>query len=206
VIEGEVDHRQRTTGENVLDMSEWMSRVALETVGQAILGYSFDPLDSPHNNPYTSAVKELMYASSSYNIYVLNGDTFFCCCSPTIFSLSLVRQFAPFLSKLGPASFRRKLVEWTPNRAVQKVKNMSDVMHDTAVGILRQKRKEIAREVEDAGDSFLSRPKDIISILREHEFYIGMQTDSRRIFIVRANEKAIDDEKLSEAELTGQMT
>lgn len=41
-------------------MSEWMSRVALETVGQTILGYSFDPLDSPYNNPYTSAVKELM--------------------------------------------------------------------------------------------------------------------------------------------------
>lgn len=48
------------TGRGVLDMSDWMCRVALETVGQTILGYSFDPLDSPHNNPYTSAVKELM--------------------------------------------------------------------------------------------------------------------------------------------------
>jgi cytochrome P450 len=36
-----------------LDMSEWMSRVALELVGCSVLGYSFDPLDSPHNNPYT---------------------------------------------------------------------------------------------------------------------------------------------------------
>lgn len=44
-----------------LDMSEWMSRVALESVGQSVLGYSFDPLDSPHNNPYTAAIKELMY-------------------------------------------------------------------------------------------------------------------------------------------------
>jgi hypothetical protein len=43
-----------------LDMSEWMSRVALESVGCTVLGYSFDPLDSPYNNPYTSAVKELM--------------------------------------------------------------------------------------------------------------------------------------------------
>ena len=46
-------------------MSEWMSRVALEMVGQTILGYSFDPLDSPYNNPYTSAVKELMCVTSS---------------------------------------------------------------------------------------------------------------------------------------------
>lgn len=43
-----------------VDMSEWMSRIALETVGQAVLGYSFDPLDSRQSNPYTAAVKELM--------------------------------------------------------------------------------------------------------------------------------------------------
>ena len=45
---------------DVLDMSEWASRVALETVGQSVLGYSFDPLTTPHNNPYTAAIKELM--------------------------------------------------------------------------------------------------------------------------------------------------
>ena len=43
-----------------VDMAQWMSRVALEIVGRGVLGYSFDPLDSPYNNPYTSAVKELM--------------------------------------------------------------------------------------------------------------------------------------------------
>lgn len=47
-------------------MSEWVSRVALETVGQTILGYSFDPLDSPAINPYTAAVKELMYEPIAY--------------------------------------------------------------------------------------------------------------------------------------------
>lgn len=44
----------------VLDMAQWMSRVALESVGQAVLGYSFDPLNSPSNNPYTKAIRELM--------------------------------------------------------------------------------------------------------------------------------------------------
>lgn len=47
---------------NVLDMSEWLSRFALEAVGQAILGHTFDPLNSPNNNPYSSAIKELMHA------------------------------------------------------------------------------------------------------------------------------------------------
>ena len=140
-------------------MSEWMSRVALETVGQTILGYSFDPLDSPYNNPYTSAVKELMLVQcpliTSSPFLMLNTPLI----SPTIFRLSLVRQFAPFLARLGPPAFRRKLVEWTPNDAVQKVKKMADVMHETAKAILEQKRQEITDGVE-AG-------KDIISVLRK---------------------------------------
>jgi hypothetical protein len=47
---------------------------------------------------------------------------------------------------------------------------MSDVMHDTATEILRQKRITNAEEVEDGGESLSassSRPKDIISILRK---------------------------------------
>ncbi|KAF9048023.1 cytochrome P450 [Hymenopellis radicata] len=140
---------------SALDMSEWMSRVALEMIGQTVLGYSFDPLNTPHNNPYTLAIKELI---------------------PTLFSLSLVRQFAPFLSRMGPPAFRRWLVEHTPHHAVQKVKAMSDVMHDTACAILNEKRMG-----EKEG-------RDIISVL------------------LRANEKAAASEKMSENELTGQMT
>ncbi|KAF5313131.1 hypothetical protein D9619_003761 [Psilocybe cf. subviscida] len=151
-----------------MDMSEWMSRVALESVGQTVLGYSFDPLDSPHNNPYTAAIKELI---------------------PTLFSLAIVRELAPFLAKIGPPSFRRKLVEWTPHNAVQRVKNMADVMHKTAQDILERKREEMARDdTDDQGAR--GKAKDIISIL------------------LRANEqaKAQNAEQLSDLELTGQMT
>lgn len=66
---GDVDSKERKSG--VLDMSEWMGRVALESVGRAILGYSFDPLDSPHNNQYTSAIKELMWVLMIPMILVL---------------------------------------------------------------------------------------------------------------------------------------
>ncbi|KIK54867.1 hypothetical protein GYMLUDRAFT_48408 [Collybiopsis luxurians FD-317 M1] len=146
-------------GKGVLDMSEWMSRVALETIGRTVLGYSFDPLDSPHNNPYTSAIKELI---------------------PTLFSLSVLRQFAPFLTRLGPAWLRRKLVERIPNRAIQKVKDMSDIMDRTAKSILREKR--------ESGVGVEGEEKDLISVL------------------LRANERAAAGEQLSESELTGQMT
>ncbi|KAJ4467221.1 cytochrome P450 [Lentinula aciculospora] len=168
VLTREVHASHAARGNSVLDMSEWMSRVALETIGRTVLGYSFDPLDSPHNNPYTSAIKELI---------------------PTLFSLSVLRQFAPFLSRLGTPRFRRKLVEWAPNRAIQKVKDISDIMDRTARSILREKQilmnkeeSDLYNQAEDVED------KDIISIL------------------LRANEKAAVGEKLSESELAGQMT
>ncbi|KAJ3517041.1 hypothetical protein NLJ89_g753 [Agrocybe chaxingu] len=161
VMESELS--QHSSSRTVLDMSDWMSRVALESVGRTVLGYSFDPLDSPHNNPYTSAIKELI---------------------PTLFRLSLIRQFAPFLSKLGPAWFRRKVVEWTPHDTVQKVKEMSDVMHETAQSILEQKRRELSSDPDNR------KAKDIISIL------------------LKSNEdaKVKGGEQLSDIELTGQMT
>ncbi|KAG6890526.1 hypothetical protein C0995_007728 [Termitomyces sp. Mi166 len=185
VLDREAARCKAKTGQSVLDMSEWMSRVALETVGQTILDYSFDPLDSPATNPYTAAIKELI---------------------PTIFSLSLVRQFAPFLSRLGTPAFRRRLVEWIPNQAIQKVKNMSDVMHETALEILRRKRKDIIQEIET--ESLESTPaKDIISVLREVVFFPHLILAAETEFnAVRANNRATATEKLSEAELTGQMT
>ena len=49
-----------TDGPQELDILEWMSRVALEIVGQAGLGYSFDALDEGKSNRYSSAVKMLL--------------------------------------------------------------------------------------------------------------------------------------------------
>ena len=115
--------------------------------------------------------------------------------SPTLFSLSLVRQFAPFLSRMGSSSFRRWLVEKTPNETVQRVKRMSGVMHGTARSILDEKRR-------DSGTA--RERKDIISVLCESKLSIIWYNSLSGI--VRANEKASVNEKMSENELTGQMT
>ncbi|KAF6742238.1 cytochrome P450 [Ephemerocybe angulata] len=157
---------EKRVGRAVLDMSEWSCRVSLEAAGRAILGYSFDPLDSPVSNPYTTAIKELI---------------------PTLFSLALVRQFAPFLSKLGPAWFRRKLVEWTPNKKVQKVKATSDLMHESAKAILEERRAQLLDEA-DLGSQDGGRAKDLISML------------------LQANARAAPEERMGDDELTGQMT
>lgn len=43
-------------------MMEWMSRLALELVGQGGLGYSFNALDENVRNEYAEAVREFSYA------------------------------------------------------------------------------------------------------------------------------------------------
>ena len=45
-------------------MVGWMGRTALELMGQAGLGYSFDPLVAEPKDQYGEALKNLMYATS----------------------------------------------------------------------------------------------------------------------------------------------
>jgi cytochrome P450 len=47
-----------------IDLHNWMSRTALELVGQGGLGYSFDPLTDDTRNEYGDAIKRLMCVAS----------------------------------------------------------------------------------------------------------------------------------------------
>lgn len=49
-------------GPKDIDVLRWMSRAALELVGQAGLGYSFDPLTHEVPNQYAEALKSFSYA------------------------------------------------------------------------------------------------------------------------------------------------
>lgn len=48
-------------GEEDIDMSTWMSRAALEYIGQGGMGYQFDALDLKKTNKYHDAVKLFVY-------------------------------------------------------------------------------------------------------------------------------------------------
>ena len=41
-----------------MDMLTWMGRTALELIGQAGLGYSFDPLVADKPDDYATAIKQ----------------------------------------------------------------------------------------------------------------------------------------------------
>ena len=45
-------------GQSEIDMLDWMGRTALELIGQAGLGYSFDPLVADKPDDYATAIKQ----------------------------------------------------------------------------------------------------------------------------------------------------
>ena len=49
-----------------IDMLGWMSRTALELVGQAGLGISLDSLEDEGSGPYGEALKSFMYVPPTY--------------------------------------------------------------------------------------------------------------------------------------------
>lgn len=49
-------------GTTEVDVGRYMGRTALELIGQAIIGHSFDPLTEPHSHPYAEALKGFMCA------------------------------------------------------------------------------------------------------------------------------------------------
>ena len=46
-------------------MLDWMSRAALEYIGRAGLGHTFDALDGSKVNTYAVSIKMLLYVQSS---------------------------------------------------------------------------------------------------------------------------------------------
>lgn len=124
--------------------------------------------------------------------------------SPTIFKLSLVRQIAPFLVSLGPPWLRRKAVELIPHEAVQKLRGMSDVMHEKAREILDLKRQELVHNPDFGDETYQGGLKDIISALGK--LHAPSLYPKLMVLLVKANNATPEHEKLSENELTGQMT
>lgn len=67
--------------------------------------------------------------------------------------------------RLGPPWLRRKLVEWTPSNIIQKLKDMSDIMHAQAKEILELKRQELRQNPHSVNEIQEGQLKDIISEL-----------------------------------------
>ncbi|KAK7466378.1 hypothetical protein VKT23_005102 [Stygiomarasmius scandens] len=146
-----VDKLQQTligkveSGPQEIDMLAWMSRTALELIGQSGLGYSFDPM--------TSDATEHTYSKTIKNLI------------PALGRLTVLRFYVMrWGHKLGTPRFRRFLVDNIPMQSVKEVKNMVDYMWSLSEEIYESKKQALAAGNE-AVTKQIGRGKDIMSIL-----------------------------------------
>ncbi|KAF9533506.1 cytochrome P450 [Crepidotus variabilis] len=150
-----------------IDVLSWMSRTALELLGQSGFGHSFDSLtEDEETHPFATAVKRL---------------------EPATGKIHLARTYLlPIVKNIGTPSFRRHLVNLIPYKTLHEIRDVADVMHQTSLEIYHARKAAVTE-----GNSMLSmqiaQGKDIMSVL------------------LKANMEADDADKLSEAELIGQI-
>ncbi|KAI5123118.1 hypothetical protein M0805_001474 [Coniferiporia weirii] len=126
-----------------VDVMSWVSRAALEYIGQGGLGYSFSALDMKKSDSYSDALK-----------------MFF----PLLSRLSFVREFSPWVVKFGPPQFRKRLLEFISFGAVKEMNTVSNTMENSSQSILRGKREAIEKG-DEAVLAQVGKGKDIMSIL-----------------------------------------
>ncbi|RPD74082.1 cytochrome P450 [Lentinus tigrinus ALCF2SS1-7] len=135
--------RSITDGPAEIDMVNWMGRTTLEVMGQAGLGYSFDPLVEDSTDSYGTALKMF---------------------SPALYVFAGYLQFFTYIEAIVPASLRRTVAEWLLHGNFQKLRQMVDTMHDRSVQVFREKRAALERGDEGLKQQ-LGEGKDIMSIL-----------------------------------------
>ncbi|KAL7285768.1 hypothetical protein ACG7TL_000877 [Trametes sanguinea] len=149
-----------------LDMLSWMGRTTLEVLGQAGLGYSFDPLVEDVPDEFATAVKDFF---------------------PQMVRSVVPRLLLPFATKIGSPQFRRRVLDMIPAEQVQRMKDISDILHARSVLIFNEKKAALERGDESIKHQ-IGEGRDIMSIL------------------LRANMMASDEDKLGDDELIGQVS
>ncbi|KAJ7336312.1 cytochrome P450 [Mycena albidolilacea] len=118
----------------------WMTRTALELVGQAGLGYSFDPLDTDEIPPYIQSVKQMQVTSHKMAL--------------------AARYILPWAVTIGSPKFRRFIVGIVPWKNLHDVRDILDTLYSTAVHIYNSKKAALEAG-DEAVSSQIANGKDI---------------------------------------------
>ncbi|TBU28861.1 cytochrome P450 [Dichomitus squalens] len=130
-------------GPQAVDMMSWMTRIALELIGEGGLGYSFDPLTTDSANPWGEAMKNLM---------------------PSVMPLMPFRIILPFLCKYTSPRLRRWAVGRIPWAPLQKVRGIIDTMDEMSHTIYNAKMSAL-RKGEEATVQQIGAGNDVMSKL-----------------------------------------
>ncbi|KAG5650152.1 hypothetical protein H0H81_000518 [Sphagnurus paluster] len=174
--------KQVADGPQEIDILRWMTRAALEMIGQSGLGYSFDSLeDNQSESAYTKFVKELL---------------------STAFTLKFAIEFLLTTAvKIGTPSFRRACIRLFPNKNLHKLRDTVDLMERTSVEIMEGKKRALEKG-DEALKEQVSQGKDIISILSKPCLAPAL-SPTNPLFSVKANLEASEHDRLDDEEVIG---
>ncbi|KAI0760494.1 cytochrome P450 [Fomes fomentarius] len=126
-----------------LDMLAWMTRTALELIGQAGLGHSFDPLVADSMDAFSRAVKSF---------------------GPALVTMDHLRRLLPYIPDVGTPAMRAKLVEMIPHEGVRNMKTFIDALRRQSLAVYRQKQRALEHG-DEAVLKQVGEVKDVMSIL-----------------------------------------
>ncbi|KAG8696912.1 cytochrome P450-dit2 [Ceratobasidium sp. 395] len=124
-----------------IDVFPWMTAAALELVGEAGLGYSFDSFKGKRNE---------------YSIAIKNITRFF-------FKVVPFATLLPYISNIGTPSFRRWVLQHIPISSVQKLLQAAKLQNNQAEEVLRARQALLASGGDLASEA--GRGRDIMTLL-----------------------------------------
>ncbi|OBZ67553.1 hypothetical protein A0H81_12336 [Grifola frondosa] len=130
-------------GPTEIDMLGWMGRTALELIGQAGLGYSFDPLVKDVPDAFGDAVKSLV---------------------PALFEIAFFRRALPLVPEIGSPAFRRRVLDMLPIKGIQKLLAIVDTIQMRSTEIFLAKKDALLKGDESILQQ-VGEGKDLMSIL-----------------------------------------
>ncbi|KAB5592715.1 Cytochrome P450 family protein [Ceratobasidium theobromae] len=145
------------TSSKELDVFPWASAAALELIGEAGLGYSFNSF-SGERNEYNEAAKSVTQISSR---------------------LSPVIGILPYIYRIGTSSFRRWVMQHIPSRIVQQLLRAVDIQNQMAREVLQARQALLSSGVDLSSEA--GRGRDIMTLLMKaneaegSEFHIDHQ-------------------------------
>ncbi|RPD53163.1 cytochrome P450 [Lentinus tigrinus ALCF2SS1-7] len=125
-----------------LDISQFLSRFTLESIGRTGLGYTFGALDN-HGTDYSRALKEF---------------------GPAMMKLHHWRLYLPWVRRIFPRSWLRWATEVLPWPALRHMRGISDSVYMASLEVLQRKR-ELLKHGRDSLSNEVGEGKDLVSIL-----------------------------------------
>ncbi|VDB84948.1 unnamed protein product [Peniophora sp. CBMAI 1063] len=124
------------------DVLEYASRGALELIGQAGFGYTFDAFEGGHHE-FSDALKHVI---------------------PGVSRVMKFRPLLPYLTSMFPPWLLRRVGELLPMTSVREMIRLSDVMTFYSTSIWEEK-KRLHTLGEKASNASLGEGRDILSVL-----------------------------------------